>query len=49
MSEQPIFKLQSISNVILKNALYDEIKPQSAWKEVYTENMEVNPVGGKTG
>jgi hypothetical protein len=39
----------TFSNVIFKNPLYYEIRPQSVWKEVSTENMEVNPVGGKTG
>jgi len=49
LSIQPILKLLANFNVIFKNALYYEIRPQPAWKEVSTENMEVNPVGGKTG
>jgi hypothetical protein len=49
LSIQPILKLLVNFNVIFKNALYYEIRPQPAWKEVSTENMEVNPVGGKTG
>ena len=49
LSRQPISKLVTNSNVIFKIPLYYKIRPQSAWKEVPTENMDVYPVGGKTG
>jgi hypothetical protein len=39
----------AIFNVLVIEMLYDEIRPQPAWKGGPTETMDVNRLGGKTG